>query len=163
MFFKRNKEKEGDGLFKTIMAAHVILLLHIFLIAGIGFLVLFFSGIINYMGWIFLFGAAIVLALGYRIYRRMKREGKTLYEMMRPSLLSGKSVEVSVLDGLISLKVGGSRDRRQIEAFSEKKPPLLEDPRSKHMEELSELVRLFENGLITRDEFEQTKKTLFHP
>jgi len=163
MFFKREKKKEADGLLKTIMAAHMILLLHVFLIAGIGFLVLFFSGIIKYMGWIFLFGAAAVFALGYRFYRRMKREGKTLYEMMRPSLLKGKAVEVSVMDGLVSFKVGPAGNGKQLEALPGKTPPLLEDPHSKTMEELAELVRLLENGLITREEYEQAKKTLFYP
>ncbi len=159
MFFKNKKEK--DGLFKSILAAHVILLLHVFLIAGIGFLVFFFSGIINYLGWIFLFGAAALSGLGYLIYRRMKREGKTLYEMMRPSLLSGKSVELSVMGGLISFRVGGRGDRREIETFPVINTPLLEDPNARQMESLSELVRLFENGLITREEYDQAKKSLF--
>ncbi len=161
MFFKRDKEQ--SDIFKSIMAAHVILLLHVFLIAGIGLLVLFFSGFIRYMGWIFLVGAAVLLALGYRFYRRMKQEGKTVAEMMRPSLLQGKPVELSVMDGLISFKVGESRDRKQIDASPGKPRALLKDPHSKPMEELAELVRLLESGLITREEYDQAKKSLFRP
>ncbi|MBW1956273.1 MAG: hypothetical protein JRI76_09165 [Deltaproteobacteria bacterium] len=161
MFVKHDKEQ--SGVFKSIMAAHAILLLHVFLIAGIGLLVLFFGGFIRYMGWIFLVGAGVILALGYRFYRRMKQEGKTVAEMMRPSLLQGKSVELSVMDGLISFKVGESRDRKQIDAPPGKPRALLEDPHSKPMEELAELVRLLESGLITREEYDQAKKSFFRP
>ncbi len=153
--------KEKDGLFKSILAAHAILLLHVVLLSGIGFLVFFFSGIVNYMGWIFLAGTGALLALGVRLYRRMKREKKTLYEMLRPSLMSGKSVEVSVMGGLLSFKVGRAESRKAIEARPRNKTPLLEDPGSKQVEALEELVRLLESGLITREEYDRAKKTLF--
>jgi len=160
MFFKR--DKESDGISKSILAAYAILLLHVFLIAGIGFLIFFFSGIVNYLGWIFLIGFSITGALAYRFYRRMKREGKTVYEMMQPSLLNGRSVELSVMGGLISFKVGGGDSQKAMEALPGSNMPLLEDPDAKQMEDLAELVRLLEGGLITREEYNQAKKSLFH-
>jgi hypothetical protein len=156
MIFKR-KNKESDGIFKSIMAAYSILLLHVFLIAGIGFLVLFFSGIVNYMGWIFLIGTAITLLLTYRYYRRMKNEGKTVREMMKTSLLTGRTMELSVFGGLLSFRVGRSGEPPAISRHLHE-TLLLEDPQKSRIDELNELVRLLENGLITRDEYDQAKK-----
>ncbi|MEW5909589.1 MAG: SHOCT domain-containing protein [Thermodesulfobacteriota bacterium] len=157
MIFKR-KNKESDGIFKSIMAAYSILLLHVFLVAGIGFLVLFFSGIVNYMGWIFLIGASITLLLTYRHYRRMKNEGKTVGEMMKTSLLSGKTVELSLFGGLLSFRVGRSGELPAIENRQLRETLLLEDPHKNRIDELTELVRLLESGLITREEYDQAKK-----
>jgi membrane protein implicated in regulation of membrane protease activity len=70
--------KENNGVIKSIFIAYFILLLHILLLAGLGVLILFFRGIVNYMLWVFLAGTGIIIFSAYRFYRKMKKEGKTL-------------------------------------------------------------------------------------
>ena len=70
---KKNKpaSNQGDGLFKSVMLAYMVLVLHVVLMLGLGLLVIFFRGVIQYMLWIFLFGTVAVVASGLYFYRRM--------------------------------------------------------------------------------------------
>ncbi len=158
---KVNSVKENNGVIKSVFIAYFILLLHILLLAGLGVLILFFRGIVNYMLWVFLAGTAIIIFSAYRFYRRMKKEGKTLKEMMNSPLFKGREVEISLLGGLASLKVGKPRHLLLENYHGEIKQ--LEDPYSVRFKELNELVRLFENNLITLEEYNQAKKQIFYP
>lgn len=157
---KEQKNNEKDGLFKGVFMAYSILILHVVLAAGLGLLVFFFSGMVQYMGWIFLAGLLILVVSGYHFYRKMKEEGKNLREMIKTPLLNGRSVEVSVMGGLASFKIGNARGRSGPAIEGGNSYPLLEDSTSVHIRELKELVRLLENGLITRDEYDRAKKKL---
>jgi hypothetical protein len=53
--------KGGEGLFKSVMMAYLVLVLHLLLVFGLGLVVIFFSGIVQYMLWIFLLGAITIL------------------------------------------------------------------------------------------------------
>jgi len=137
--------------------AYFILVLHVLLIAGLLLIVIFFRGVVNYMMWIFLAGAAVIIASGYYFYRRMKTEGKTLKEMLRLPLLTGRTVEVSVLGGLASFKIGRDADVRALDGNPQNQSLQLEDPETIRVKELSELVRMLENDLITLDEYNKIK------
>lgn len=156
------KHRNKDGLFKGVLMAYTVLLLHVTLVAALGFLVFFFRGIVQYMGWIMAGGLIAVCASGYYFYRRMKTEGKNLREMLRMPLLAGKSVEVSVLGGLASFRVGDPGGGRQRIDAGQRAYPLLENPESDHVRELESLVRLFESGLITQDEYHRAKEKLLN-
>jgi len=158
---KVNSVKENNGVIKSVFIAYFILLLHILLLAGLGVLILFFRGIVNYMLWVFLAGTGIIIFSAYRFYRKMKKEGKTLKEMMNSPLFKGREVEISLLGGLASLKVGKPRHLLLENYHGEIKQ--LEDPDSVRFKELNELVRLFENNLITLEEYNQAKKQIFYP
>ncbi len=158
---KVNSVKENSGVIKSVFIAYFILLLHVLLLAGLGVLILFFRGIVNYMIWIFLGGTAIIMFSAYRFYRKMKKEGKTLKEMMNSPLFRGREVEISLLGGLASLKVGKPRPLLIESYHGEIKQ--LEDPEDVRLKELNELVRLFENNLITLEEYNQAKKQIFNP
>jgi hypothetical protein len=158
---KVNSVKENNGVIKSVFIAYFILLLHILLLAGLGVLILFFRGIVNYMLWIFLAGTGIIMFSAYRFYRKMKKEGKTLKEMMNSPLFRGREVEISLLGGLASLKVGKPRNLLLENYHSEIKQ--LEGPDTVRLKELNELVRLFENNLITLEEYNQAKKQIFNP
>lgn len=160
MAFK-TKEKE-DKHFKSVLMAYFILVLHVILIAGLVLMVIFFRGIINYMIWIFLGGLIAILASGYHFYKRMKMEGKTLREILNSHRYSGRSVEVSVLGGLASLKIGGAHHNPPaIDTNHSGHLPQLEDPESIRYKEFSELVRLLENDLITLEEYNKFKEQIF--
>ncbi len=160
--FKANKESEG--LFKGVCMAYSILTLHVLLVAALGCLVLFFSGIIHYMLWIFLIGSGFTAFSGYRFYKHMKEEKKNLEEMMDSPLFRGKNLEISFLGGIASVKVGmpaspllPAAEGARIYQF-----PQLEDSASIRVRELSELASLFEKKLITLEEYNQTKDQLFN-
>lgn len=158
---KVNSVKENNGVIKSIFIAYFILLLHILLLAGLGVLIIFFRGIVNYMLWIFLAGTGIIIFSAYRFYRKMKKEGKTLKEMLNSPLFRGREVEISLLGGLASLKVGKPHNLFLENYQGDVKQ--LEDPDTMRLKELNELVRLFENNLITLEEYNQVKKQIFNP
>jgi len=152
---------EKIGLVKSVLLAYMILALHVLLIAGLGLMVLFFRGFVHYMLWIFLAGAALIGYSGYRFWRRMKTEGKTLAEMLGSPVFRGRSVEVSLLGGSASIKLGrpeGSRLLSDEEVGPA--PRRLEDPDTVRIRELSELARLLERDLITRQEYDTAKERL---
>jgi predicted membrane metal-binding protein len=156
---KLNKKKENEGLVKSVLMAYLVLLLHVLLVACLALLILFFRGIVNYLIWIFLGGTLIILFSAWRFYRRMKAEGKTLQEILKNPIFEGREVEISLLGGLASLKVG-KPDHLFLEDFSSQNKQL-EDPETIRLRELNELVRLFENNLITLEEYNQAKKQIF--
>ena len=104
--FNKNKAKNSEGVVKSVFIAYFILVMHVTLIAGIGLLILFFRGVVNYMFYIFLGGSSAILAIGYLIYRKMKKEGKNLQEMLALPTFAGRTVEVNLLGGLASIKLG---------------------------------------------------------
>lgn len=156
----KKKEKENDGLFKSVVLAYTILAMHILLIAGLALLVLFFRGLVNYMLWIFIGGTIILVASAVYFYRRMKAQGRTLRDILNSSTFQDRAVEVSVLGGLATLKIGKPDYRPAIEVGPTRTIPQLEDPDTAHIRELKELAHLRESDLITEEEYDQAKKKL---
>ena len=155
------KKNDGDGVMKSVMMAYLILILHVILLVGLGFLVFFFRGIVHYMIWIVLFGGLAIIASGYWFFRRMKAEGRSLRDTLNSPLFRNKTVEISLLGGLAQFRVGNSNS-----------PPLLDYPHSEdsrqlewtgdpQVQELTELARLLKSGLITPDEYEKAKQKIF--
>ncbi|MDI6688058.1 MAG: SHOCT domain-containing protein [Desulfobacterales bacterium] len=159
MLFK--KRKDEDSPFKGVMLAYFILVLHVLLFAGIGLMVIFFRGIINYMLWILIGGGVIIIAVAYYIYRRMKEEGKTLKETLSSPMFSGRPVEVSVLGGLASFKIGRPSNIPTLGYDQSKQFLQLEDSSTMRIRELTELANLFENNLISQDEYNIAKQQVF--
>ena len=158
-------KKEGDGLVKSVLLAYFILALHVLLIAGMAILVLFFRGVVNYMLWVVLGGIAIIGLSAFFFLRRMRAEGKSLREMLRNPVFNGRSVEVSLLGGMATVKLGQPASRPAIGHDAKTDVPRLEDPdasRNRDVSELSELARLLEKDLITVDEFNKAKRRLLN-
>jgi hypothetical protein len=92
----------------------------------------------------------------------MKMEGKTLREILRAHRYSGRTIEISFLGGLASLKIDGAKNHLPaLDSSSSGHVKQLEDPESIRYKEFSELVRLLENGLITLEEYNIFKERLF--
>lgn len=153
----KNKEDRTEGFLKPVFAAYLVLLLHLLMIAGMGLMVIFFSGVVAYLFWIFLGGMLVIGASGVFFFRRMRAEGRNLKKMMDASLFVGQSLEIEILGGLASVKIGRSNDARRIEQPAA--PPVyqLEDPSVVSVRELGELARLLEKGLISQEEFNRLK------
>ena len=160
---KKNKpaSNQGDGLFRSVMLAYIVLVLHVVLMLGLGLLVIFFRGVIQYILWIFLFGTAVVVVSGFYFYRRMKTEGKTLKETLSSSMFAGRPVEVSFLGGMASLRVGTPGPPSGLETRQVNPTYQLEDFKTSQLRDLTQLARLLEDDLITRDEYDEAKKKLF--
>ena len=146
-----------NALFKSIAVAFLILIMHVLLIGGVGILVLLVSGIINHTAW-FLVGIALLAVGAYMLYKRIKVEGKELKEAVGD--LQGKDIEISLLGGVASMKIrsGSQNTTRQI---TSDRTRLLTSPASGNVQQLTELSRLYEKELLTREEYETAKKELF--
>jgi hypothetical protein len=156
------KKTDGDGLVRSVLLAYFILALHVLLIAGLAILVLFFRGVVSYMLWILLGGIALLGASAFFLFRRMRAEGRSLGEMLRNPMFSGRSVEVSLLGGMATVKLGQPTRLPAIGLDATVDIPLLENPVAndggRDVAQLTELARLLEKDLITVEEFNQAKR-----
>ncbi|MDL2275720.1 SHOCT domain-containing protein [Desulfosarcina sp. OttesenSCG-928-G10] len=172
---KKKTDKQADrrrdttpGLAKGVMVAYAILALHVLLIAGIGILVLFFRGVVSYMGWIMLGGLVLICLSAFFFIRRMRAEKKSLQDMLRDPLFGGRTVEVSLLGGMATVKLGPPSATSPAIGYDPAvvEVPLLAPPtESAHTSEVSqlaELARLLEKNLITVDEFNAAKQRLLN-
>jgi len=150
----------SEGLFKSIFLAHMILLLHVVLFAALGLLVVFLSGMMQYMLWVFLGGMALVGLSAYWFFRRLRKEGKTLKETLRMPVLQGRAVEVSLLGGMATLKLAKPQAVDALQLDSQKSSLQLEDAETARIREFDTLARLLEKELITSDEFTKAKQRL---
>ena len=148
-----------NGLMGGVMIAYFILILHVVLIALIGLVVIFLGGVAGYLLWIVIGGILLIAGSAFWFYRRMKKQGRQLRDTLKSETLHGRPVEVSLLDGLVAFRVGGqAANQTLIEASAQ--PLQLEAPENDPLQKLSELARMYEKGLISRQEFEQYKQTL---
>ncbi len=145
------------------MLAYMILVLHVLLMLALGLMVIFFRGVVQYVFWIFLAGALAIIISGYYFNRRMKAQGKTLKQMLSSSMLNGRPVEVDFLGGLASFRIGIPGNTQRLESRIANSATQLEDPETVRIRELTELARMLEKNLITREEFCQVKKNLLNP
>ncbi|HSO66894.1 MAG TPA: hypothetical protein VLP30_03475 [Desulfatirhabdiaceae bacterium] len=153
----------AESHLKSILLAYGVLVLHLVLIAGLGLLVLFFRGVIQYMIWIFLGGSAAIIASAWHFYRRMKREGKTLREMLQSPIFRNRPVEISILGGIASLKIGKNNSSPEPDHLPDtwiSPHHQIEDATAVRVRELTELVRMLENDFITLEEFNLVKQQL---
>lgn len=160
---QNKKTKVSDGILKSIVFAHIILILHLILFAGLGLLVVFLSGMMQYMLWVLLGGMAVIGLSAYLFYRRLRKEGKSLGETLRSPAFQGRQVEVSLLGGMATLKLDSPNPKNAIEAGPVEPPLQLEDPDMARVREINELARLLEKELITLDEFNSAKQRLLGP
>lgn len=159
------ESKEGkSGLFKGIVMAYTILVLHVILAALVGCVVLFFRGITEYMAWILIGCSAVILLCGYYFFSRIRQEGRSLRDTLNSPMFNGRSLEISFLGGFASFRIGGSPvNMGPTLGMSDTFEPFrqIEDPATARIRELKELARLFENNLITLEEYNQSKQQLF--
>ena len=154
--------KESGEIFRGILLAHLILFLHLILIACLGLLVIFFYGISQYMLWIFLAASILLAGLGYFLYRRIQTSGtRSFKDIQNSAILEGRSFEVSILGGLATLKFGRPANSLPIEnAAAGLHEPVhqLEDPGTIRIREINGLANMLENNLITFEEFSRVKQ-----
>lgn len=156
-------DKPGGELARGVLLAHLIIGLHVGVIALIGLLVIFFGGIVRYWGWILLGGLTAAALFGVFLYRKVKSRGRDIYRDIRSApVMSGGTLEVSLLGGLASIKFSKPADAPTL-PHTAALPALLEDSATLRIRELGNLARMYEKNLITREEFERAKAAMFTP
>jgi len=146
-----------NSLVKSIFVAFLILTMHVLLIAGIGILILLFYGIINHMVWMIV-GIVLIAIWGYLFYRKVIEDSKELKNVVGD--LKGKNVEIKLLGGLATFRMGDSVPNNSTKQLSAGRPRELAAPESDRVKSLTELSRLYENKLITYEEYQKAKKDL---
>ena len=156
----KNKD-QGESLFKAVIMTHIILFLHLIIIAGLVLMVIFFRGITQHMLWVFLGAAGFLLLTGLIIIRHIKSKGKKMFhDIENSSLFKGRSFEISFLRGLASLKFGQPDDLEALENPSSDVNLQLEDPETVRIRDLTELARMYEKDLITSEEYNRAKNQI---
>lgn len=160
MKFKKN---DKDGLFRNIFAAYFILLLHVFLLAGIGVTVVLFRGVYHYLPWIMGCIGILVLALAWVFYRRMRESSSDIKGILSMPEFQDRSVEVKFLGGFASFKIKAKENQQmQIGHDTSTSPEGLLIGDNTHQTELKliKLNTLFEKDLITKEEFKKAKQDI---
>lgn len=156
-----NRNNTGTSLLKSVLMAYGILVLHVVLIGMLGILVLFFGGLVNHMFWIFIALMALLVFSGYYFFRRLKAIGRGIGSTLESGPFRNRPVEVSFLGGLASFRLG--RPEIDLLEQSQTHDPRrqLEDPTAAGVREISQLVKLLEEGHITQEEFLALKQGVF--
>ena len=159
------KNKDKEGIFKSLFAAYFVLLLHVFLLAGTGITVVLFRGVYHYLPWIMAGLAVLVLALFWIFYLRMKKSSREIRDVLSFPEFRDRAVEIKLLGGMATFSIGEPRNAN---------PPLLGHegfqgdvgqlrlaaPEEGIEQRLAELARLYEDELITREEFDMAKRRI---
>jgi hypothetical protein len=156
----------------------------IFLIAIPFVLIVVLVWLTQFLGltpWLFAGFAAICALIGWRIYRRwgsfkakMASQGSEFQDLVREAAKSGKNVEISLLNGALTLRYHGQdalpgalpgrplplalTAPLTLEAEAEEIRPGL--PPERVREELEGFIRLRDDGVISAEEFDRLKASL---
>jgi hypothetical protein len=159
--FKKTR-RNGEGLFTGIAMAYTILLLHLLLLAGLGLVVIFITGIASYMLLIVICGLAMVGLSGYIFFRRLRKEGRSLGDTLRSPDFQGRELEVSLFGGMATMRIGSPDRHKTLDIDSQPPPARLEDSTTVRIREMQALAQLLEKNLITDEEFSKAKQRLLN-
>jgi hypothetical protein len=184
-FFSRFKKDAVDPEVKTFgnMANFYSLLIFLITIPFILIVgLVWITGILGFDAWIF---AGFVALLGFalwRVYRRwgvlkakMAAQTGDFQNLMREATKSGKDVEISLMNGVLTLKYTGANRLAQALPAGRGQPLALEAPQAmetevvqtyawlppeRFREELEGFLRLRNEGVISPEEFDRLKASL---
>lgn len=151
----------GQSLFRGVLLAHLIIVLHIVLIGLLAGLILVIGGLARYGLWIAIAVGLIGIVAAFLLYRRRKAGGGTaLSGPARQLFEKSGNVEVRFLGGLLSFQFREpDRTARLTDAPAEA-PRLLEGPPHRTDQEMAELVHLLATDQITREEYHRARKQI---
>jgi hypothetical protein len=156
-----DEKSPGPSLFRGVLLAHLIVALHIALIALLAVVILVIGGLARHALWIFIGVCVLGAAAAYLFYRRMKAAGRSgLGGTLQKLFEKNGEVEVRLMGGLLSFQLRNpERTGRLVEPTT---PPrrLLEDPQQANHREIAELVHLLATDQITREEYNRARKQI---
>lgn len=160
------KNKDKEGIFKSLFAAYFVLLLHVFLLAGTGITVVLFRGVYHYLPWIMAGLAVLILALFWIFYLRMKKSSREIKDVLSFPEFRDRAVEIKLLGGMATFSIGEPKgintpllgqDGFQGDGSGQLK---LAAPEEGIEQRLADLARLYEDELITKEEFDMAKRRI---
>ena len=92
----------------------------------------------------------------------MKKQGKKLREIFTLQNKSGRDIEVSFLGGVVSVKINHTGKHKQLPYKDRNSYNQIEAPKSEYYMDMAKLVCLFENKLITLEEYNKAKNRLLN-
>lgn len=141
-------EKPKSGIFSSLFLMYLILVLHGLVIVLFALLVVFFRGVVSYLPWIMLGGGLLVILSGWLIWRKFINSQRQLREFLESPLLRDREVEVKLLGGMASVKLGApvtlagpqheALEHRPVPALAEPDPqrPRVEEPFNQRVVEI---------------------------
>ena len=159
------KKKDKEGIFKSLFAAYFVILLHVFLLAGTGISVVLFRGVYHYLPWIMGGLAVLIIVVFWIFYRKMKQSSRDVKDILSFPEFRGRTVEIKLLGGMATFTVqGGTSEAMPLigqDGFQGNGGPFrLAAPEEGIEQRLAELAKLYEEELITRDEFDMAKRRI---
>ncbi len=184
-FFSRFKKDPPDPSVATLGNLANFYSLLIFLIA-IPFVLIvglvWLTGILGFSAWIFAGFVGLCAYIGWRVSRRWKdlkakmaSQTGDFHDLMREAAKNGKDVEISLMNGVFTLRYSGAERQGQALPAGRPQPLALEAPAAlvtevpdspvwlppeRLREELEEFIRLRDDGVISSDEFDRIKASL---
>jgi len=158
-----NPKNQGQSIFRGVLLAHLIVVLHIVLIGLLAVTILVIGGMARYALWILVVFCALVAVFGYLFYRRLKSGGgRALKDTMQHFSEKSAGVEVRVLGGLVSFQFRGSDGPDRLPQHSASRPRLLEGPESRADREMAELIHLLATDQITPEEYSRARDQILN-
>lgn len=157
------KNKEKEGLFRSIFTAYFILLLHVFLLAGTGVTIVLFKGVYHYLPWVMGSIGVLVLLIAWIFYQRMRKSSSDIKQILSMPEFRERAVEVTFLGGLASFKVKApvnQQARIDHQPSSHSSTLLIEDDINKTEQKITRLSALYEKDIISKKEFEKAKQKI---
>ena len=189
-FFSRFKKDPVDASVSSLgnMANFYSLLIFLIAIPFVLIIALVWvTGILGFNAYIFAGFAALLAYIVWRLYRRwgvikakMAAQTGDFQDLMREATQSGKDVEISLMNGVFTLRYSGAHSLTQATLPAGRPQPLalagplsLEGeaeaaaadppawlPPERLREELEEFIKLREDGVISPEEFDRIKASL---
>ena len=185
-FFSRFKKDPVDASVSSLgnMANFYSLLIFLIAIPFVLIIALVWvTGILGFNAYIFAGFAGLLAYIVWRLYRRwgiikakMAAQTGNFQELMREATQSGKDVEISLMNGIFTLRYSGADRLNQASLPPGRPQPLAlvgPDgltaeaaephawlPPERLREELGEFIRLRDEGVISPEEFDRIKASL---
>jgi len=185
-FFSRFKKDPVDASVSSLgnMANFYSLLIFLIAIPFVLIIALVWvTGILGFNAYIFAGFAGLLAYIVWRLYRRwgiikakMAAQTGDFQDLMREATQSGKDVEISLMNGIFTLRYTGAHSLTQaslpagrpqplalagplsLEAEAASPPAWL--PPERLREELAEFIKLRDEGVISPEEFDRIKASL---
>ncbi len=145
-----------NSIAKNIFIGYFVLILHVLLLVILGVFIVFFRGLIVYMPWIVGGGVCLMIVSGLWFYRKMKKSQSSLAERLSNGVPKDRAVEISFLGGLASVRLGTTRSGS--DRYVDEAPLQLEDSETSRLRSLDRLVKMYNNDLISKEEFALLKQ-----
>jgi hypothetical protein len=184
-FFSRFKKDPPDPSVASLGNLANFYSLLIFLIAIPFVLIIglvWLTGVLGFSAWIFAGFALLCAFLVWRLYRRwndikarMAAQTGDFQDLMRAATKSGKDVEISLMNGVLTLRYTGAQHLAPVLPGGRSQPLALQAPAALKLEaaephawlpperlreELEEFIRLRDEGVISPEEFDRIKTSL---